>query len=87
MHSLVLELTYRATKNVSIATVRKTTIRANFRPPISSHCWTNSKPWCGLQLQLTGGELFIRKETRDLLRHLQQRELGRQFDQQPDSPG
>ena len=60
---------------MSTVTVRKIKIRAKLSSAHLVALLDEFEALGGMQLQLTGGELFIRKETRDLLRHLQQRQF------------
>lgn len=73
MFSLVLELTYRCNEKCVHCYCPQNHKQAELSTSDLITLLDEFETLGGLQLQLTGGELFIRKETRDLLRHLQQR--------------
>ena len=75
MHSLVIELTYRCNEKCVHCYCPQNHNQSELSTTDLITLLDEFEALGGLQLQLTGGELFIRKETRDLLRHLQQRQL------------
>jgi radical SAM protein with 4Fe4S-binding SPASM domain len=75
MHSLVLELTYRCNEKCVHCYCPQKQDQSELSSANLVALLDEFEALGGMQLQLTGGELFIRKETRDLLRHLQQRQF------------
>ena len=75
MFSLVLELTYRCNEKCVHCYCPPNKNQTELSSADLGALLDEFEALGGMQVQLTGGELFIRKETRDLLRHLQQRQL------------
>jgi radical SAM protein with 4Fe4S-binding SPASM domain len=75
MHSLVLELTYRCNEKCVHCYCPQKHDQAELSSANLVALLDEFETLGGMQLQLTGGELFIRREMRDLLRHLQKRQF------------
>jgi radical SAM protein with 4Fe4S-binding SPASM domain len=75
MFSLVLELTYRCNEKCVHCYCPQNQNQGELSSANLVALLDEFEALGGMQLQLTGGELFIRKETRNLFCHLEQRQL------------